>query len=79
MAIDEKALYLLGSYGVLFVVLIVGCTSFPKRAAEFVMEKLKNTVFLQTAVCNIVLAAILLLSVAFVVDASYNPFLYFRF
>lgn len=79
MLVDGKALYFIGSYGMLFVILFVGSTSFPKRAAEFVMEKLKNTVFLQTALCNVVLAAILMLSIAFVVDASYNPFLYFRF
>lgn len=79
MLVDEKALYLIGSYGVLFVILFVGSTSLPKRAAQFLMEKLRNTVVLQTVLCNVVLAAILMLSVAFVVDASYNPFLYFRF
>lgn len=79
MLVDEKALYLLGSYGVLFLILFVGSTSLPKKAAKFIMDKLNNTVLLQTVICNVVLAVILMLSVAFVVDASYNPFLYFRF
>lgn len=79
MLVDEKALYLIGSYGVLFLILFLGSTELPKKTAEFLMEKLKNTVLLRTVLCNVVLAAILILSVAFVVDASYNPFLYFRF
>lgn len=79
MLFDEKALYLLGSYGLLFVVLAAGATSYPKKAAEYLMERLKRLTVAQTVICNAFLMAVLLLSIAFVVDASYNPFLYFRF
>lgn len=79
MLFDDKALYLLGSYGLLFVILIVGCTSFPKKAAGCIMGKYTNVSVMQTILCNVFLMAVLMLSIAFVVDASYNPFLYFRF
>lgn len=77
MLFDDKALYLLGSYGLLFLILIAGCTSFPKKAACFIMEKFTN--MMQPVLCNVFLLVVLVLSIAFVVDASYNPFLYFRF
>ncbi len=79
MVFDDKSLYLLGSYGLLFLILIVGSTSLPQKAAGYIMERFRNIPVMQTVICNAFLLAVMILSIAFVVDASYNPFLYFRF
>lgn len=76
---DEKALYILSSYGVILVVLIIASTQLPKRVYELVINKLGRESLLSGVITNVMLIAVFILSVAFIVDASYNPFLYFRF
>lgn len=76
---DSTTVYLLYNYAVMLVVLVLGCTELPKRAANFCMEKMRMASWAQTAVRCVVYGGIFLLSVAYLVDASYNPFLYFRF
>ena len=71
--------YQLISYGLLFVFLIIGCTSYPKKAWQWIKRKVgedSNTLFL---VEQLFLVFVFVLSVAYLVDATYNPFLYFRF
>lgn len=71
--------YQLISYGILFVLLIIGCTSYPKKAWQWIKRKVgedSNTLFL---VEQLFLVFVFVLSVAYLVDATYNPFLYFRF
>lgn len=77
---DDRSLYLLLTNGLLLFIGAVGCTNWPKR----LVAKLENGVLakrsaLSTACAGVVLLAISVLSVAYLVDASYNPFLYFRF
>lgn len=67
--------YELYSQRLLLICLIFGATPLPAKAAHLIMVKRKGR-FVAEAV---VLAVLALLSVAFIVDASYNPFLYFRF
>lgn len=67
--------YELYSQRLLLICLIFGATPIPAKAAHLIMAKRKGR-FVAEAV---VLAVLALLSVAFIVDASYNPFLYFRF
>ncbi len=76
---DDKALYTLISYGIIFLMLIVGSTQLPKKIATKVWEKLGDESVSMTIISNVVLVVILMVSIAFIVDASYNPFLYFRF
>lgn len=76
--VDDRALYVLCSYAVILIVLIVGCTELPKRAVRRIAGKIEDTM-LGTVAANVLLAAVLVLSMAYIVDASYNPFLYFRF
>ena len=72
--VSTEALYCLRSYGVLFIVGIVGATPLVRDAAERLGERSV------AAVLRPVIAAALLLScTAFLVDGSFNPFLYFRF
>ena len=74
--VSGASLYLLAGNAVLLIIMIVGATSLPARAAHVLMKKENiGTAFLE----SVYVAAILLLSVAYLVNGTYNPFLYFRF
>ena len=66
-----EAIYYLRSYAILFVIAMVGATPFPKLLAE----KVPGKCFLEPAI----LIALILVVTAYLVDGSFNPFLYFRF
>ncbi len=73
---DSYTIYILINFGLLFVIAIIGSTNILKRAVLAVEKKVP-------ALTNyggiIFMAAVLLLSTAYLVDAGYNPFLYFNF
>ena len=69
--IGNEWIYYLRNYAVVFVVAIIFSTSFPKRVYK---KFIKNDV-----IDTIIILIIFLLSIAYLVDSSYNPFLYFRF
>lgn len=60
---NTQSIWLLSNYGILFVLCMLGASGFGKRLGRY----------------PAVWAAAGVLSVAYLVDASYNPFLYFRF
>lgn len=66
--------YELGSQSGLLVLLILGSTPIPARLVRRFLP-----VPVQSVLESVFLAGLFLLSVAFIVEASYNPFLYFRF
>ena len=68
--ISAEAIYYLKSYAVLFVIAIAASTP--------VFRKLAKNRFL-AALEPVILLALLVLSTAYLVDGSFNPFLYFRF
>lgn len=70
--INQEALYLLSSYGLLLLVLVVASTNLSKKLKQ---HPLFSNLFLR----NTALCIVLLVSVAYLVDSTYNPFLYFRF
>ena len=71
--VTQESLYYLRSYAVVFLVSIVGATPLPKLLAAKLPEK-------AMAVVEPVLLIVLLLTcTAYLVDGSFNPFLYFRF
>ncbi len=76
---DNVSIYLLLTNGILLLIGIAGSTDYPKRALKFLQAYLHKKPALATAGACVLLLIISLLSVAYVVDASYNPFLYFRF
>lgn len=76
---SRETLYLLYNNAVLMVLLILGSTQFPVRAGNWICAKLRGKETILTIVKNVFYVGIFLLSVAWLVDASYNPFLYFRF
>lgn len=76
---SRETLYLLYNNAVLLVLLILGSTQLPARAGNWICAKLRGKETILTIVKNVFYVGIFLLSVAWLVDASYNPFLYFRF
>lgn len=69
---DRTIFLLLGSLSLL-VLSVLGSTPLPARLAERFCKKG------QTILEPLFLGAVLFLSIAYLVDATYNPFLYFRF
>lgn len=72
--INQEVLYLLSSHFVLFVACILGCTTIFKN----IREKLKVKKWF-CLVDSILFLGMFILSLTFLVGATYNPFLYFRF
>ena len=72
MLISAPAVYYLKSYGLIFAIAVIGATPLPKRLAE------KGSPVLSYAELPF-LAALLVVCTAYLVDGSFNPFLYFRF
>ena len=72
--VTGETLYYLRSYGPLFIAAMIGSTPLPKQLALKLENKPIGAVF--EPVCTILL---LLLCTAYLVDGSFNPFLYFRF
>ena len=73
-----ETLYYLRSYGILFAISALGATPLPKR----IWQKLAGRATagrVLAAVQPIALALLLLICTAYLVDGSFNPFLYFRF
>lgn len=74
--ISRETMYLIAGNGILLFLLVIGATSFPKRIASAVTKKDgMGTSLVQT----FYVAVVLLLSIAYLVNGTYNPFLYFRF
>jgi len=65
--------YLLRSYAVTFVLLIVASTTFGKRMWKKLPERTEKVL------SPILVVLALVVCTAYLVDGSYNPFLYFRF
>jgi alginate O-acetyltransferase complex protein AlgI len=73
---STQTAYLFVSNAALLVILILGSTKIPKQAAEWVCGK--NELLSEACKTGFVLV-VFLLSTAYLVNATYNPFLYFRF
>lgn len=76
--LGTEALYMLRSYGVVLALAVLGATPLPamlwKKARE--IKPLAPVLAVVEPLCTL---ALLALSTAFLVDGSFNPFLYFRF
>lgn len=69
--VSAEAIYYLRSYGLVFVLAIIGATPIPKK----IVSRCKTVQYAEP----IVLVALLVMITAYLVDGSFNPFLYFRF
>jgi alginate O-acetyltransferase complex protein AlgI len=73
-----QSVYYLRSYLIIFVIAIIGSTDLPKR----IIDRIRKTPFGAIALTGaepVVCVVLLLLTTAYLIDASFNPFLYFRF
>jgi alginate O-acetyltransferase complex protein AlgI len=73
-----QSVYYLRSYLIIFVIAIFGSTDLPKR----IIGRIRKTPFGAIALTGaepVVCVVLLLLTTAYLIDASFNPFLYFRF
>ena len=74
--VTKGTMYLLINNVVLLIFLIVGCTNFPAKASSWLCSKNEICAsLLQT----LFVVAVFVISVAYLVNGTYNPFLYFRF
>ena len=76
--VTTESMYYLKSYAVVILTAVIGVTPFPVRLYGRLQKKkgLKQTLDIAEIILLVIL---LLLCVAFLVDGSFNPFLYFRF
>jgi len=77
---DDTGLFLGKEYLLLFVILVIAATPLVKRLVDRVGGMRTGFgIALYRFGEKVIPAVLLLLSIAYIVDASYNPFLYFRF
>ncbi len=76
---DNRAVYLLLTNIVMLVILILAATPWPAKIANRLAGRLQGRPIAAAVMENVALAGMLLISVAYLVDSTYNPFLYFRF
>lgn len=76
--LTAESVYYLKSYGVVIILACMGATPLMKRYVTYMWSKEKLRLPMSVAEI-IVLFSILIVVTAFLVDGSYNPFLYFRF
>ena len=75
---NKEALYYLVSFAVIFIVGIIGSTPLPKKIYGYLNGNNAVSCILNVAepICVLLL---LVVCTAFLIDGSFNPFLYFRF
>ena len=75
---DTVSTFYVTSYLPTVIIAIIGATPLVKKLGEYlrIRAKLANAALIGTQMCAY---AMLVLSTAYLIDGSYNPFLYFRF
>ena len=76
--VSQEALYYLGSYARIFAIAIIGAMPLVKNTAQRLCENQKTST-LMAVLEPLFLLVILVVCSAYLVDGSFNPFLYFRF
>ncbi len=76
LPVSKEAWYYLGSYGVTMLIGLVGCTPLATCMISKIPPQADNIRFV---IQTVGIIGLLLLSTAYLVDGSFNPFLYFRF
>jgi alginate O-acetyltransferase complex protein AlgI len=76
--VSNEFVYYLKEYVVILIAGIIGATPFVKKVATKLIE-IKGVKILVGILEPIIFVALLVLVTAYLVDGSFNPFLYFRF
>lgn len=71
--ISQDFLYYLRDYGLVLIILVLASTPLPKLVYNKLPERLTKVL------TPVLIVLTLLISTAYLVDSTYNPFLYFRF
>ena len=77
--VNRDFLYLLLTNIVWIVIMILGSTELPKKWVLKLMDAIKNREWLTTVLQTAFYVVVFIVALAYLVDATYNPFLYFRF
>lgn len=77
--LNTQTVYLLYNNAVLLILCIFGSTQLPSKFGKWLSAKLAGNEIVLVAVKNIFYIGVFFLSIAWLVDATFNPFLYFRF
>ncbi len=77
--VNQDFLYLLLTNIVWIVIMILGSTELPKKWVLKLMDAIKNREWLTTVLQTAFYVVVFIVALAYLVDATYNPFLYFRF
>lgn len=77
--LDRETVYLLYNNATLLILCSLGSTRLPQNIGKLLSARLEEKEILLAAVRNAFYIVVFLLSVAWLVDATFNPFLYFRF
>ena len=75
---SRETVYYLGSYGMIFVLAMIGATPVPKMVV-YRMQETKVGKAVVNVTEPILLVGLFMVVTAYLVDGSFNPFLYFRF
>lgn len=75
---NDESLYFLSSYGMIFLALLIGSTPLPKKTVAVLFCGKEESTFVGV-LGAVFLCIIFLLCVGYIINSSYNPFLYFRF
>ena len=73
---DNQGMYFLMNYGIILLIALFGCTDLSKRFFDRAREKTPKLINYSTPFAKF---GVLILSTAYLADATYNPFLYFNF
>ena len=76
-AVDANAVYYLRSYALPLIVGLIGCTPLPKMIVNKLFNSKAKPAF--AVIEPIVTVVLLVVITAFLIDGSFNPFIYFRF
>ena len=76
--IDQLGLFLIGSHWLLYILAILGCSSLGFNIVKNLYENF-NTIRVRRVAAAIVYIGMFLVTLAYLVTESFNPFLYFRF
>ena len=77
--LNTQTVYLLYNNAALLILCIFGSTQLPSKFGKRLSAKLAGNEIVLAAVKNTFYIGVFLLSIAWLVDATFNPFLYFRF
>jgi len=76
--VNAEYAYYLKSYGIILLIAIICATNFPKKLYEM-FRKIRITNLCLIVIEPLALVTLLLMCTAYLIDGSFNPFLYFRF